>query len=446
MSRENTRTPDLIIKAGILLTMNHGLEVLRDTVVVVSKGRIVDILPEDRDQVSYEPAKEVLDASGHMVLPGLVNAHTHAAMTLFRGYADDLPLKQWLFDKIFPAEARLLSPESVFWGAMLGFAEMISTGTTCFMDGYFFQDQTLLAAMEVGIRGLAAQGVIDFPAPGVPDPAKNLEVGEAFLKEWAGASQLVRPGLFCHSPVTCSEETLGEAMEICERYEVPLQIHLSETQDEVNEIEAKTGKRPVFYLDELGLLKSTLVAAHAVHLDENEIERIAETGVRLVHVPESNMKLASGAARVWWMTQAGVLVGLGTDGSASNNNLDLFQEMDMAAKLAKVSSGNPEALDARTTLRMATIWGSYLLGLQDEIGSIEVGKKADLVVLDLDAPHLQPVYDPFSLVVYSASGGDVRDVVVEGRILYKNREFVDLDLEEIKAKVREFTRPLKTGE
>ncbi len=444
MSREKAGNIDMIIRAGTLLTMNRAMEAAHDAAVMISGKKILDIQPWDGDKAwGLSNKVEILDASDCLVLPGLINCHTHAAMTLFRGYADDLPLKQWLFEKIFPAEAETLSPETVFWGSMLGFAELITGGTTCFIDGYFYQDHTMTAALKVGIRGLAAQGIIDFPAPGVPDPSKNLETGEAFLEKWAGASELVRPGLFCHSPVTCSDKTLKKAMEISERYGLPMQIHLSETEAEVREIREKKNQAPVFYLEKLGILNSRLIAAHGVHLEEKEIEIIAQKGTKVVHVPESNMKLASGAANVPYMIKQKIKVGLGTDGCASNNNLDLFQEMDTAAKLAKVISGDPEVLDAKSVLKMATRWGAEVLGLQDEIGSIEIGKKADIITVDLRSPHLQPLYDPYSLIVYSASAGDVRDVIINGKIVLRDKKFVALDLEEIKAKVRETAEPLK---
>jgi len=450
MSSEKTSNGDMavdmIIRAGTLLTMNSDMEVVHDALVMIAGDKIVDIRTwqGEQDLALWEKV-EILDASDCLVLPGLINCHTHAAMTLFRGYADDLPLKQWLFEKIFPAEARILSPETVFWGAMLGFVEMIASGTTCFLDGYFYQDHTMAAALKVGIRGLAAQGVIDFPAPGVPDSSKNLEVGEAFLEKWSGESKLVRPGLFCHSPVTCSDKTLRKAMEISQRYGVPMQIHLSETNEEVQEIQERKNQRPLFYLEELGILNSNLIAAHAIHLDEREIDKLAQNETKVVHVPESNMKLASGPAKIPLMLKRGITIGLGTDGCASNNNLDLFQEMDTAAKLSKVISKSPEVLDARTVLKMATRWGARVLGLQDEIGSIEIGKKADIITIDLQGPHLQPLYDPYSLLVYSASGGDVRDVILNGKLLFRNREFISLDLEEIKAKVRQITKSLKNA-
>ncbi len=428
--------PDLIIEGGMVISMVEDQEPIMEGNVFVTDGWITDINGEsEKDHIQGSHA-EIINAKDAIVMPGLINSHTHAAMTLFRGLADDLPLKQWLFEKIFPAEAKFLNADTVYWGSLLGCLEMIASGTTCFIDGYFFQDETVRAAHDSGLRALIAQGVIDFPAPGVEDPEKNLKVAKEFIERWLGFSDLIMPGIFCHSPLTCSEQTLKDAWEISQQFDLPLQIHLSETSDEVNEILKKAGKRPVHYLDELGLINDGLIAAHAVHLDDREIECLKENRVKVVHVPESNMKLCSGVARVLDMVKLGMPIGLGTDGCSSNNNLDLLQEMDTAAKLSKVFSLDPVALDAETVLRMATTWGASVLGLEDQVGTLEVGKKADIIVVDLQGPNLCPVYDPLSALVYSASGADVKDVIVDGKVLMKDRKFTTLDPNEIMERVR----------
>lgn len=431
--------PDIIIEGGILVSMVTGEEPIPNARVSIKGDKIVEI------QTGYDGPRppgvvETIDARSGIIMPGLVNAHSHTAMTLFRGLSDDLPLKQWLFEKIFPAESKYLAPETVYWGAMLGCLEMIASGTTCLADGYFFQDDTFRAVRKSGLRALIAQGIIDFPAPGVSDPKKNLTVGKEFLERWIGHSDLIAPGLFCHSPITCSEETLKKAMRISRDFSLPLQIHLSETSDEVGQILKRTGLRPVHYLEKIGLLGEDLIASHGVHLDGGELELLSRKGVKLVHAPESNMKLSSGVAPVSEMVRMGLSVGLGTDGCASNNNLDLFQEMDSASKLAKVFTRNPTSLDARTVLKMATLGGAVVLGLEKEVGSIEVGKKADIIVVDLQSPHLVPLYDPFSAVVYSASGADVKDVLVNGRVLMKDRKFRTLDPVEIMENVTAICR------
>ena len=431
--------PDLAIQGDVVLTMADGVPPLSPGRILVREGRILAV-EQTREPI---PGVETIDAPGGIVLPGLVNGHGHTAMTLFRGFADDLPLAEWLFNKIFPAEAAFLNPETVYWGTLLGCIEMIASGTTSVVDGYFFEDATMEAVERSGLRGLIAQGVIDFPAPGVPNPEDNLTVGRDFLERWAGRSDRVTPGLFCHSPVTCSERTFRGAMELSQEFGTPLQTHLSETDAEVREILERTGIRPAFYLDRIGVLNEGLIAAHAIHLDDAEIELLAEKGACIAHVPESNMKLASGTARIQAMLDAGVRAALGTDGCASNNDLDLFREMDTAAKLAKVVGGNPVHLNARAVLRMATLGGAEAMGLEKEIGSLEPGKRADIIVLEADLPHLQPLYNPVSTLVYSAVGADVRHVIVDGKVILKDRGFTTLDPGEIMGRAKEIARTIQ---
>ncbi|MEJ2725296.1 MAG: amidohydrolase, partial [Deltaproteobacteria bacterium] len=417
---------DMVIQGGVLVSMVDGEAPLPNATVLIKGDRIAGIHATEK----REPLPQsipVIDAGDGVILPGLINAHGHTAMTLFRGLADDVPLKEWLFEKIFPAEAKHLTAETVYWGALLGCVEMIASGTTTVSDGYFFQDATVRAFHKAGLRALIAQGVIDFQAPGVPDAKDNLKVGRDFIEQWLHFSNLITPGLFCHSLSTCSETTLREAMEISQHFSLPLQIHLSETKEEVQEVARRTGLKPGFYLDRLGLLNERLIGVHAVHVDDEEIALLARRNVKIVHAPESNMKLSSGAARVSSMIKAGLTLGIGTDGCASNNDLDLFLEMDTAAKLDKVFTLNPVNMDAQTVLKMATSWGARVLGLEKDIGTIEVGKKADIIVVDLNSPHLTPFYNPYSLLVYSASGPDVKDVIVNGKILMKDRMLCTLD-------------------
>ncbi len=440
-SRPRRPNPDLIIKGGTIITMVEEEKPVLNAKVYIADGAIMGIIGEE-EEPHQDCYAEVIDAEDSIIMPGLINAHTHLAMTLFRGFADDLPLKQWLFEKIFPAEAKFLNPETVYCGALLGCLELIASGTTCLVDGYFFQDETARAVHEAGLRGLIAQGVVDFPAPGVEDPKMNLKVAEDFIEKWLSYSELIIPGMFCHSPLTCSDRTLMGALDISKAYGLPLQIHLSETISEVNEIIKNTGKKPVHYLDQLGLIHDNLIAAHAIHLDESEIECLKMKGVKVVYVPESNMKLCSGVCKVCEMVRMGLTIGLGTDGCASNNNLDLFGEMDTAAKLAKVMSFNSTGIDAKTVLKMTTSWGAAVLGLEKKIGTLERGKKADIIVVDLKSPHLCPLYSPESSVVYSASGADVKDVIVNGKILMKDRKFMTLDPEEIMAKARKISKKI----
>jgi 5-methylthioadenosine/S-adenosylhomocysteine deaminase len=425
---------DIVIEGGTILTMVEDKDPLPNGRVCISGDMIEHVSVRENDTVPE--AKVVIHAEDAIILPGLVNAHGHSPMTIFRGLADDLPLKTWLFDHMFPAEAKYLNPDSVYWGCLLACLEMIASGTTTAVDSYFFADEIVRAVDKAGIRALVAQGVIDFPAPGVPEPKENLNVGAAFLERWIGFSDLITPGLFCHSPITCSENTLRQACDISHRFGLPIQTHLSETQEEAHEVRKKAQVDPAFYLDTLGVLDRNLIVAHAVHVSDEEIDLLARREVKVAHCPESNMKLGSGIAPVAKMLDKGVTVGLGTDGCASNNNLDLLREMDTAAKLAKVASLDPTLLDAETVMRMATIGGAQLIGLENTIGTIEEGKKADIAIISTNAPHMTPMYNPYSQIVYSATGGDVRDVIIDGKIVYRNSRFTTLDTDEIMDKVQ----------
>jgi 5-methylthioadenosine/S-adenosylhomocysteine deaminase len=432
--------PDLVITGGTVLTMVDGCGPIRGAEVLVKDGRITVVQPCAGNSSPSRRGVQTIDASNSIVMPGLINAHCHSAMTVFRGYADDLPLKQWLFDKIFPAEAGFLGPETVYWGTLLACLEMIASGTTSFLDGYFFEDAAARAVRLSGLRALLAQGIIDYPAPGVPDPGENLRRGHAFMEAWHGRSEGIRAGLFCHSPLTCSEKTLTGALALSKRMGQPLQIHLSETREEVREIRKRSGKQPVAYLDDMGLLGEDVIAVHAVHLDAAETALLAERGVKVAHAPESNMKLGAGMANIAAMAGAGLTIGLGTDGCASNNNLDMFQEMDTAAKLGKVASRDPKRPSAREILRMATVEGAALMGMEAELGTLEAGKRADIIVVNMGGPHLCPDYDPVSALVYAANGADVTHVVVNGKPLYLEGRFLTLDAEKIMAKGREIGR------
>jgi 5-methylthioadenosine/S-adenosylhomocysteine deaminase len=436
---------DLFIKNGLVLTMNPGMEVFRPGALAIKGDTIAAIGPEQDLQALEAGAGKIIDVQGGAVLPGLINVHTHGAMTLFRGLADDLPLKTWLEEFIFPAEARFVDLDSVYWGTLLACSEMILSGTTTFADGYFCMDGVVNAVDRSGIRGLLGQGVVDFPAPGIPDPARNILEAERFVKKWSGFSPRIEPGIFCHSPYICSPETIRTAKNICQREQVSFFIHAAETQEERSWIKTKYGNTPIRHLDNLQVLDARTLVVHAVHVDTEEIEILAQTRTAVAHCPESNMKLASGIAPVVEMLNRGVLVGLGTDGCASNNDLDLFQEMDTAAKLGKIRGMDPTVMDARTVLRMATIEGARVLGREKDIGSLEVGKKADMIFLDMNQPHLVPCYDPFSLIVYSAKGSDVRAVMVEGRMVMENRKILTFDPVEVMDRVVRISRRITSG-
>jgi len=417
---------DMVIKNGTVLAMDPGRTALENGAVWVTGDTISEIGPWDGDP---RGAGTVIDAKGGLILPGLINGHTHAAMSLFRGLADDLPLMDWLNHYIFPAESRM-DAEFVYLGTLLACAEMILSGTTTFCDMYLFEQETARAARRAGMRCLAGEVLYDFPSPNYGPPEKGLAYTEDLIKRWRD-DPLVSIAVEPHSLFTCSPELLTAAGELARDAEVPLVIHVAETLDEIAQIKERYGKSPVAHLDSLGLLGPRLIADHCVHLDAPAIDRMAEVGVRVVHNPESNMKLASGVAPVPEMLARGLAVGLGTDGCASNNNLDLFAEMDTAAKLHKLQSMDPTVLDAVTVLEMATRRGAAALGMEGITGSLEPGKKADIIVLDTDKPHLIPMYNPYSHIVYAARGSDVIHSIINGEPVMRDRRLLTLDLDEI---------------
>ena len=421
---------DLVVHNGTVLTVNPAFDTIEDGIVCIRDGKIENLFPR-KDDSPLPEAQEFLDAKGGIIMPGLVNTHTHLPMTLFRGLADDLPLDVWLNEHIFPAEGKYINPENVRLGAKLGCAEMLLAGTTTVCDGYFLEDEVAATVLASGMRAVLGQGVIDFPAPGVPDPSRNVEAAVAFVKKWHAVSPLISPSVFCHSPYTCSEKTLRKAKRAASSLDVLFQIHVAETQNESTQIPSQNRESPVAYLNRIGLLDQNTLLVHAVWTDDHDVELIAGSGAKISHNPESNMKLASGIAPVSLFLDSDITVGLGTDGCASNNNMDLFQELDTAAKLHKVSTLNPTVTDARTVLQMGTIDGARAIGLQKVTGSLEPGKQADLIILDTHKPHLVPLYNPVSQIVYAASGADVKDVIVSGKIIVHNREVLTLDVENI---------------
>ena len=435
---------DLIVHNGMIVTVNPDFEIIRSGFVCVKDGRIERV----GCQVSEVPipdADVVIDAQDGIVLPGLVNTHTHLPMTLFRGLADDLSLMDWLNHHIFPAEAKHINPDSVYTGTLLGCAELLLAGTTTCCDGYFYENSVAEAVEQTGMRAVLAQGVIDFPAPGVPDPADNVKYAAAYAESWMHRNPRIRSSVFCHSPYTCSEDTLKRAKATANEKGVLFQIHVAETQTERDQILKEHGLSPVQYLDRIGILDANTLLVHAVWVDAADIETIANRGAKVSHTPGSNMKLAAGVAPVPEFLRAGVCTGIGTDGSASNNNLDLFQEMNLTAKVHKVHTLDPTVADARSVLEMATINGARAIGLGADIGSLETGKSADIIVINTRQPHLTPLYNPVSHLVYCASGADVRDVIVSGQVVVRNRNLLTLDLEDVLDRVAAIAREISSG-
>jgi 5-methylthioadenosine/S-adenosylhomocysteine deaminase len=431
----------LIINATLLPLSATMPEMIQHGYLAVKDGKIKALGPMT-DLADEDGADTIIDGSGHLVMPGLVNTHTHAAMSLFRGLADDLELMTWLNEHIFPAEAKSVNPEMVYWCSKLATAEMILAGTTTVADGYFLEDSAAEAFTDCGIRSVVAQGVIDFPAPGVPDPAQNVEAAAHFIDRWQAKNKLIIPAIFCHSPYTCSPDTLKKAKEAARRKNARLFIHVAETKTEIQQIQEQHNTTPVRYLDSLGILDKDTICVHCVWLDEGDIAILAKSGTKVSTCPQSNMKLGSGIAPLSKMLAAGISVGLGTDGCASNNTLDLFSEMDICAKLHKVKDLDPTALPAKTVLEMATTGGATALGLADQIGSLSPGKKADVILLDLMQPHLQPFYHAYPLV-YAANGADVSTVIIDGKIVMQDRQVLTFDVKEAMLKVRKLADSLK---
>jgi 5-methylthioadenosine/S-adenosylhomocysteine deaminase len=408
--------------------MNKKEQIIENGVVVVKDGRIADIGEFGEILKKYKEQIPVYGNSHSALMPGFINTHTHAAMVLFRGIADDLPLKQWLTEHIWPREAKFLSEEFVYDGTLLACLEMLKSGTTTFSDMYFFTESIAKAAKDAGIKAVVGQGVLDFPTPSGSGAKDYLAKAEDFIKNFKSDDYII-PAVAPHAIYTCSRETLLSCKELALKYNVPMHIHLSETFQEVEESLNRHGLRPVKYLDSIGLLEAKIIAAHCVWLNEEEIEIMAKHNVGVSHCIESNLKLSSGIAPVAKMIRKGVKVSMGTDGAASNNNLDLLEEISIAAKVQKGITADPTVLDVKTCMKMLTIWAAEGLGLEKEIGSIEVGKKADMILMNLRKPHLQPIYDIYSTIIYSAKASDIEDVFVNGVpvILNGRAQFIDED-------------------
>lgn len=419
---------DLLVMGGAVLTLDSQYRIYDPGYVAISGDAIHSVGPVEEGK-RFTAAK-TLDASGRVVLPGLINGHQHAPMSLLRGLADDLKLMDWLQNYIFPAEAAHVDKEFVYWGTLLSAVEMVSSGTTTYADMYYFENEVAEATARVGMRGVLGETILDFPAPDNQTVGVALEYTEAFIQKWKG-HELITPAVAPHAPYTCSRETLLAAKALAAKHKAPLLIHLAEDYSEVEQVRERTGLTPVRYMREIGLLSDRLVAAHVVWADSEEIALLKQFGVGVIHCPESNMKLAAGVAPVPEMLAAGVDVGLGTDGPASNNNLDLFEEMDTMAKLHKLSSKDPTVTTARQVLTVATRGGAQALGLGATVGSLEAGKKADLVIVSRQSAAAVPSQDLYSLVVYSLKGSSVETVIIGGKTVLSRGRFPHLNLHEI---------------
>jgi len=427
---------DLLLDAQWIVTVNQDNNVLTQHSVAVDKGRIIDILPTSVAADRYL-AKTHHQLGNKVLMPGLINCHTHAAMSLLKGYADDRPLMDWLQNYIWPAESQWVDEDFVHDGTELAIAEMLRSGTTCFMDMYFFPDIIAKVVNLSGMRAAVGMIVLDFPTVWAQNVEEYIEKGLHIRDEYREHSR-IKTVFAPHAPYTVSESALTQIRTLSDEMDVPITMHIHETQPEVDQAVEANNKRPLKSLHELGLISPNLIAVHMTALNDDEISMLAENGTHVAHCPESNLKLASGFCPVDKLMKAGINVCLGTDGSASNNDLDMFGEMRTAALLAKGVSGNASSANAEEVVRMATINGAKALGLNDDIGSIEVGKAADFITVDFSDLESQPIYDPVSHLVYNTSRNQVTDVWVKGRQLLKERSLTRLDEQEIIRKAREW--------
>jgi len=428
------RTVSLVVANGTVVTVDPARRVIARGSVAIDGRDIVAVDTADAIATAYR-GRDTIDAAGSVVIPGLINTHTHAPMVLFRGLADDLALMDWLQKYIFPAEAKTVSPEFVRVGTRLAALEMIESGTTTYTDMYYFEDEIARETKAAGLRGVLGQTIIQFPVPDAKTPAESLARTERFAREFAN-DDLITPAVAPHAMYTLDADTLKASRALADRLNIPVIIHLAETADEVKTSQEKYKLSPTAFLESLGFWGPRTIAAHGVHLTPEDIAVLARRHVGVSHNPESNMKLASGTAPVEALRKAGVTVGLGTDGAASNNDLDMFEAMRQAAFLHKLVSGDPRAIPAPVALEMATIEGARVLGLEKTLGSLEPGKRADLLVVSMASARQTPMFDPVSHLVYVTRGDDVRTTIVNGRVLMRDRKVLTLESRQVLADAR----------
>ncbi len=418
----------LLQNIRVLLTQDRTRKIMRNVHVLIENGKI--------SKISRQPLKAdiKIDCSRFMAAPGLVNSHTHIAMSLFRGVADDLPLKEWLYERIWPMEEHL-TPEMVRTGALLGIAESIHSGATCFVDMYFYEDQIAEACVEAGVRGVLATGYMDYGTPQKRDPFKVLSEAENYVKRWKDRNPLVTPSLGPHAPYSCSPELLEKTAELSARYDIPVHIHLAEDRELADQVKRKSGVTSTELLDRTGLLDRRLITAHTIWISDSDMKLLARRSVLVAHVPVTNVKMAQGIAKVPEMLSQGVNVGLGTDGAGSNNLLDMFEVMKTAAIIHKQRLSDPTALPAQKVLDMATTIPARVLGLPT--GSIEEGKDADIILVSLDRPWLTPLHSPVAHLVYSVRIGDVDTVLVAGKIVMLHGRITTFSVEDTIRKTEE---------
>jgi 5-methylthioadenosine/S-adenosylhomocysteine deaminase len=442
-TQTNQREVSLIVANGTVVTMDGARRVITTGSVAIDGADIVAVDTADAIGRQFRSANTI-DASGQVIVPGLINTHTHAPMVLYRGLADDLALMEWLTKYIFPAEAKTVSPEMVRAGTRLAALEMIQSGTTTYADMYYFEEEIAKETKAAGLRAVLGQTIIQFPVADAKAPADALRRADAFITAYKG-DPLITPAVAPHAMYTLDGPTLTAARDLARRHGVPTLIHLAETQDEAKTSQDRYQTSPIAYLDRLGFLGPSVLAAHVVWASPGEIELLRARGVGIAHNPESNMKLASGVAPVPAYLAAGVPIGLGTDGAASNNDLDMFEAMRLASLLHKVHSGDPRVVSAQQALEMATIGGARALGMERAIGSLEPSKRADMIVVSMTSARQTPMYDPISHLVYTSRGDDVKTTIVNGKVLMRDRKMATLNEAAILVEAREWAAKVRTA-
>jgi 5-methylthioadenosine/S-adenosylhomocysteine deaminase len=436
---------DLLLTNALILTMNEEMDQFEPGALAVDGENIIAVGPEGEIRLGYSPA-QMIDCSGKVLMPGLINAHTHAPMTLMRGLADDLRLDVWLQGFMWPVEREFVSPDFVRLGTQLACAELIRTGVTCFADMYFFEESVAKATSEAGLRAVCSQTVLKFPVADAVSFEDSLAAARDFIERWKG-HPLITPSVAPHAPYTCTPEILQLTAQLAVEFDVPLHIHIAETALEVENMRRENGMPVVPYVKKQGLFDAKVLAAHCVHIDDGEIRTLMHAGAGVSHNPSSNMKLASGLAPVAKMLEAGLNVGIGTDGAASNNDLDMFEEMRLAAFVAKTFSNDPTSIPAATALRMATYLGARAMHLGTVTGSLEPGKRADLILVDITPLHNSPRFrrdkdNTYAQLVYAGKAADVTDVMVNGKWLMHDRELLTLNEEELITAAQEYARKI----
>ncbi len=435
---------DLIISGGTVVTMDASKRVIENGAVAIKADKIVAIGTSSEIARQFS-SKQNINANGKVVIPGLINTHTHIPMTLFRGIADDLDLQEWLTKYIFPAEAKNVTEDFVRVGTRLGLAEMIRGGTTTYCDMYYFEDAIADETQKAGVRGVLGETVIDFPVPDNKTWDEAMNYTEKFVKKWQG-NALIIPAIAPHAPYTVSEEHLKQARALSDKLNAPLVIHLAEAETETDFIQKNhKGIRPIEYVEKIGFLNNRVIAAHVIQANEAELDILKRRGVGIAHNPQSNMKLAAGVAPIPLMLKMDLPVGLGTDGAASNNDLSLWEEMDTAAKLHKIFAKDPKVVSAEQAFEMATIRGARALHLENLIGSIETGKRADIVIVDFDSLHQTPYFNVYSSLVYATKAEDVRHVIINGKVVMRDKRLLTLNESDIKKDANSYRQKIITS-